>query len=81
MPPRPRPKAAPAPDYTPSTLPADHHLVRLGAPQGSNQFATSIRGEAKLVDMPARMRRTAFAVRGEWHHGVRGSLVEEDAEG
>ncbi|GMK59724.1 hypothetical protein CspeluHIS016_0803300 [Cutaneotrichosporon spelunceum] len=60
MPPRSRPKA----DYTPSTLPADHYLVRLGAPQGSNQFATEIAGEPKLVDMPARVRRTAFAARG-----------------
>jgi hypothetical protein len=66
MPPRPRPKAAPATDYTPSTLPSDHHLVRLSAPQGSNQFATEIAGEPKLVDMPARVRRTAFAARGEW---------------
>ncbi len=65
MPPRPRPKAAPATDYAPSTLPSDHYLVRLGAPQGSNQFATEIAGEPKLVDMPARVRRTAFAARGE----------------
>jgi hypothetical protein len=40
--------------------------VRLSAPQGSNQFATEIAGEPKLVDMPARVRRTAFAARGEW---------------
>ncbi|BEJ10648.1 hypothetical protein CspHIS471_0100700 [Cutaneotrichosporon sp. HIS471] len=64
MPPRPRPKAIPATDYTPSGLSSDHHLVRLGAPQGSNQFATEIAGQAKLVDMPARVRRTAFATRG-----------------
>ncbi|CAK9785162.1 hypothetical protein CC85DRAFT_284255 [Cutaneotrichosporon oleaginosum] len=66
MPPRPRPKAVPSTDYTPSTLPADHHLVRLGGPQGSNQFATEIEGEPELVDMPARVRRTAFAARGSF---------------
>lgn len=65
MPPRAKPKAVAETSYTPSTLPADHFLVRLGAPQGSNQFATEIKGEPKLVDMPARVRRLSFAARGE----------------
>lgn len=69
MPARPKPKAVPETTYTPSTLPADHFLVRLGAPQGSNQFATEINGEPKLVDMPARVRRLTFAARGECSEG------------
>ncbi|KAL1405928.1 hypothetical protein Q8F55_007608 [Vanrija albida] len=59
---------APKPQsYYPSTLPDDHRLVRLGPPQGSGNFTcTDTAGAERLVEMPARVRRTAYAARGSF---------------
>lgn len=64
--PKPKPKATPEPSFSPASLPPDHRLVRLGPPQGSNQFLVEdVNGAESLVEMPGKIRRVAFAARGE----------------
>jgi hypothetical protein len=65
----PRNQAAEAP-YTPSTLPEQHIVVRLGPPQGSSNFVCSDpAGVERLVELPNKIKRTSFAARGESKDG------------
>lgn len=52
----PRPKA-PTFDFTPTSLPADHLLVHLGPPQGSNNFSSvDTTGTPRLVELSSKLR-------------------------
>ncbi|KAK4688339.1 putative RNA-binding protein EIF1AD, partial [Tremellales sp. Uapishka_1] len=59
---RPQP---PVSSYSPSNLPSDQRLVRLGPPQGSNAFlSTDAEAIERLVEMPTKLRRVVHASRG-----------------
>lgn len=54
-------------DLTPSTLPADHTVVQLGAAQGSgNYLSLDSTGAERLVELSGRVKRSKVIVtRGE----------------
>lgn len=54
-------------DLTPSTLPADHTIVKLGAAQGSgNYLSLDAEGGERLVELSGRVKRSKIIItRGE----------------
>ena len=59
-------KQAPTTDLSPGSLPADHLLVQLGVPKGSNNFlCTDTDGAERLVELGTKIRKTVLATRGE----------------
>ncbi|KAL7424726.1 hypothetical protein Q5752_000410 [Cryptotrichosporon argae] len=75
--------AAPTYAYTPATLPPNHVVVRLGPPRGSHNFdATDAAGVARLVELPAKVRRVSYAARGSFsivqlHDPAQGAVAGE----
>jgi probable RNA-binding protein EIF1AD len=58
---------APTTDLSPGSLPADHLLVQLGVPKGSNNFlCTDTDGIERLVELGTKIRKTVLATRGEY---------------
>ena len=50
-------------DLTPSTLPSDHTIVKLGAAQGSGNYMSSdAEGNERLVELSGRVKRSKIII-------------------
>jgi len=50
-------------DLTPSTLPADHTIVKLGTAQGSsNYLSRDAEGTERLVELSGRVKRSKIII-------------------
>jgi hypothetical protein len=50
-------------DLTPSTLPTDHTIVKLGTAQGSNNYlSTDAEGTERLVELSGRVKRSKVII-------------------
>ena len=50
-------------DLTPSTLPSDHTIVKLGAAQGSgNYMSLDAEGNERLVELSGRVKRSKIII-------------------
>lgn len=50
-------------DLTPSTLPADHTIVKLGTAQGSsNYLSKDAEGTERLVELSGRVKRSKIII-------------------
>lgn len=50
-------------DLTPSTLPADHTIVKLGTAQGSNNYlSVDAEGTERLVELSGRVKRSKVII-------------------
>jgi hypothetical protein len=50
-------------DLTPSTLPSDHTIVKLGAAQGSgNYLSLDAEGTERLVELSGRVKRSKVII-------------------